>query len=254
MTAFGDEPDEMRRLRLDDDTIERLLAGRIAPEDAPPGYAQLASLIRCAAAAPTPDELRDQGLHVEAARSLQVDESPDGIVSDGRSTRMRSKGYRLKVTGFVAIGTLLGTTGLAAAGVLPDTAQDVVSDALARVGITVPAGDDHPASSGEEISGLATSTDLAGVDKGAEISSLASGGISQAGRHGSGSGDAEGGPAGAPSGEGTGTADSASGGISDVGTDVAADRGDDPDADDHGADQASDGAAVSPAPPGPPAP
>ena len=35
---------------LDDDTAERLLAGRLHPEDAPPGYAEVTRLLRAAAA------------------------------------------------------------------------------------------------------------------------------------------------------------------------------------------------------------
>lgn len=94
---------------------------------------------------------------------------------------------RAKIGGLVVVGSLVGSTGLAAAGVLPDPAQDAFSTVLGRVGISVPASGDHPASSGEEISEIATTTDSTGVDKGAEISSVASGGVSQAGRHGSGS-------------------------------------------------------------------
>ena len=42
---------------LDDDTAERLLAGRLHPEDAPPGYAEVARLLRAAAGPPSPEEL-----------------------------------------------------------------------------------------------------------------------------------------------------------------------------------------------------
>jgi hypothetical protein len=42
---------------LDDDTAERLLAGRLHPEDAPPGYAEVARVLRAAAAPPSPEEL-----------------------------------------------------------------------------------------------------------------------------------------------------------------------------------------------------
>lgn len=43
---------------------------------------------------------------------------------------------------------------------------------------------EHPASTGEEVSELATTTELEGWEKGAAISTLASGGMSQAGMHG----------------------------------------------------------------------
>jgi hypothetical protein len=44
-------------LPLDDDTAERLLAARLDPADAPPGYAGVARLLRAAAAPAHPDEL-----------------------------------------------------------------------------------------------------------------------------------------------------------------------------------------------------
>ena len=127
----------------------------------------------------------------------------------------------MKVGGLIVVGALLGSTGLAAAGVLPDVAQEAFSKVLDRVGITVPAGGDHPASSGEEISDIATTTDATGVDKGAEISSAASGGMSQAGQHGSAFAGAEGAdaaPVPVPNEGGTGTADTASGAASEEGT------------------------------------
>ncbi len=90
----------------------------------------------------------------------------------------------------VAVGALtVATGGFAFAGALPPPAQDAVSKALDRVGITVPIASDssdrdHPASTGQEISTIATTTDATGVARGAEISTVASGGMSQAGEHG----------------------------------------------------------------------
>lgn len=119
----------------------------------------------------------------------------------------------------------MGTSGLAAAGVLPNAAQDMVSDVLGRVGISVPASE-HPTSSGEQISEIATTTSSTGVGKGAEISSTASGGMSQAGEHGSVSDGAGMAPVPTPNGGRTGTADTASGGASDAGTDIAEEKSD----------------------------
>jgi hypothetical protein len=98
-------------------------------------------------------------------------------------------------TGLVVVGALLLLPGLAAANVLPNPAQHAVTTVLEKVGITIPASSDHPAppaspsaehpaSTGAEISSIATTTDATGVAKGAEISSVASGGKSQAGQHG----------------------------------------------------------------------
>jgi hypothetical protein len=116
----------------------------------------------------------------------------------------------------VVVGAMVGSTGLAAAGVLPDAAQDAFAHVLDRVGISVPAGGDRPATSDEELSGK-----VPGVPVGTETSSVASSGKSQAGQHGS--GDNAGGGHGAttahtPNGGGTGTADAASDGASIDGT------------------------------------
>jgi hypothetical protein len=67
------------------------------------------------------------------------------------------------------------------------------------------------------MSEIATTTDSTGVDKGVEISSTASGGMSQAGVNGSGSGA----PVTTPNTGGTGTGDTASGGAADTGTATA---------------------------------
>ena len=206
MTDWGDLPDEMRRSGLDRDTIERMLAGRMGPDDAPPGYSEVARFLMAAADTTDREALVHEAEHVALAMAL-TEGSPASHLSNGRSKDVKSKDVkhkdvkykdvkwrsrRLKVGGLVVVGALVGSTGLAAAGVLPDAAQDAFSNVLDRVGISVPASGDHPASSGEEISEIATTTDSTGVDKGAEISSVASGGVSQAGEHGPGSvGEAE---------------------------------------------------------------
>jgi hypothetical protein len=143
------------------------------------------------------------------------------------STPTRAK---VAVASTIGAGVFLFTgVGAAAAGVLPDAAQDTASTVLGRLGFEVPRADDaagaHPAQrgpaeeaaetepdaepdaetdtdtdvtetetdatetdatetsegKGSTVSGLATSTDAEGVDKGAEISTYASGGKSRAG-------------------------------------------------------------------------
>ena len=241
MKPPNDVHTEMRRLVLDGNTIERLLAGRVEPDDAPPGYAEVARLLRAAAAPPDRADLGLEIEHVAMAQTLVNRRSTAWGPIGENSRRMPSKGYRLKVLGLVAVGTLIGTSGLAAAGVLPDTAQDMLSSVLGRVGISVPPSD-HPGSSGEripkdatagnsgrsdkgaEISETATKTNTAGVDKAAETSSTASGGTSQAGEHGSGADGTDEVPVATPNPGGTSTADAASGHRSEAGTDIADER------------------------------
>ena len=144
---------------------------------------------------------------------------------------------RPRLTAAVFAAAFAASVGMASAGSLPGAAQDVASEMLAKVGITVPGPNDsagtHPdvrgnstsvpiapadAGKGAEISELATTTDLTGVEKGAAISTAASGGKSQAGQHGSASGA---GAVETPNSGGTGTADTASGGKSVTGTATA---------------------------------
>jgi hypothetical protein len=244
MTDWNDLPDEMRRLRLGEDTVDRLLAGGIDPDDAPPGYSEVARVLQAATAADLQEELAHEAVHVGLAMELVKQPSPASTPSVGRSKNMGSRSRRIKVGGLVVVGVLMGSTGLAAAGFLPDAAQDAFSSVLDRVGITVPANGDHHSTSGEEISEIATTTDATGLDKGAEISSAASGGKSQAGQHGSagagtsieGAGSApvpapnEGGtgsaPVPVPNEGGTGTADTASDGASEEGTSIADEESD----------------------------
>jgi hypothetical protein len=110
---------------------------------------------------------------------------------------------------------------------------------LAKVGISVPGANEnagtHPdergtsstithatpdstTGKGAEISELARTTELTGVDKGATVSSVASSGKSHAGQNSSASGGAA---VDTPNGGGTGTADTASGGNSSPGTSKA---------------------------------
>jgi hypothetical protein len=220
MTDWNDLPEEMRRLQLDPGTIDRLLAGEVEPDDAPPGYSEVARVLQAAALARYGDERAHEASHVAIAMELVRHPSPASTPSDRRSRKM-SRIHRLKVGGLVVVGALVGSTGLAAAGVLPDAAQDAVSNVFDRVGITIPASGDHPATSGDEISGIATTTDATGVDKGAEISSAASGGMSQAGQHGGAAAESGAAPVPVPNEGGTGTADAASGGASDAGTTTA---------------------------------
>ena len=221
MTDWNDLPDEMRRLGLDEVTLDRLLAGRIGPDDAPPGYSEVARILQVAVAAGDDEELVHEAAHVALAMELVKQPSPASTPSD-----WRSRSRRVKVGGLVLVGALVGSTGLAAAGTLPDAAQDAFSAVLERVGISVPASGDHPASSGEEIAEIATVTDATSMEKGAEISSAASGGMSQAGQHGSavvgtGAEGADAAPVPVPNEGGAGTADTASDGASDEGTSIA---------------------------------
>jgi hypothetical protein len=241
MSSWDDFAFEMERLPLDTNTADRLVAGLVLPEDAPPGYSGVASLLAAARSSPTePPPSRD-------ALTMQR------FIAEARSSRIetstlprRSSVHRIKLVAAVATAALACTTGLALAGSLPGAAQDVASSMLAKAGITVPGPNEHAGThpsvrgtsspdvadaaqrkpghvatnveangqgKGSEVSQLATTTDLTGVEKGAAISTLASGGKSQAGQHG----DATAEHGSSSSEDGAATADAASGGHSSAG-------------------------------------
>jgi hypothetical protein len=221
MSLERDYPGEMQRLSLDVETADRLLAGSVAPEDAPPGYARVSSLLT---AEPRIDDVVADADFV-AMLAATVRSSP----TTERPSRRRIM-PRIKLAAAFAATALLGTTGLALAGSLPGAAQDIASDMLAKTGITVPGpssnAGDHPSTRGSsseqsgatptssgkggEISDIARS-DLTGLEKGAAVSTAASDGKSQAGQE-------HGAPVSTPNSGGTATADSASDGHSTQGT------------------------------------
>jgi hypothetical protein len=246
MTGHGDLEDEMDRLHSD--VADRLLAGNLDPEDAPRGYGEVAALLQ-AASVPSRDDLPGEAAAVaavvEAIRTSTLAPMP-------ASSKRKSVITKAKIAAAGLAGALSLTTGLAAANALPGAAQSVASDALAKVGVSVPSPNDHAGdhpnvrgksadhntsadahksgdNKGSEISNLARTTDATGVDKGAAISGAASDGKSQAGQHG-GATDANP-PAGPPTSTpasdkapvatpnpgGTGTADTAGHGQSSTG-------------------------------------
>jgi hypothetical protein len=212
VSGWDDLPHEMPIGTIDEDTTDRLLAGRIHPDDAPPGYAGVARILQAAGSLPRSEHLSREAELVAAAREVTGLRSPPGGGAGGSRAR-----HRRALAGLIVTGALLGIPGLAAANALPDPAQHAVSRVLDKVGISVPGNEDHPASTGQEISNIATTTNSVGVVKGAEISTAASGGKSQAGQHGHrGNGGAP--SSGSPSVGGTGRADTASNGNSTHGT------------------------------------
>jgi hypothetical protein len=222
MSLHFDYPGEMQRLPLDLETADRLLAGSVAPEDAPPGYKRLASFLT--GEPPIDDVVADAGFMAMLAATVRS--SPETKTRPSRRSIMP----RIKLAAALAAAALVGATGLAVAGSLPGAAQDIASSMLAKAGITVPGPNsnagDHPSTrgsssehagatptsngKGSEISDIARS-DLTGLEKGAAVSTAASDGKSRAGQE-------HGAPVSTPNSGGTATADAASDGHSTNGT------------------------------------
>ena len=232
MTFWSDVDSEMQPLPPDSDTADRLLAGLVSPEDAPVGYGQVVRLFEAASAEASSEELAREAETV-AAMSVALRPRISRNTASSRRSFMPFALSRPRLTAAFLAATFATSGGMAFAGSLPGAAQDVASEMLAKVGITVPGPNDaagtHPdvrgnsvsvpsvpadAGKGAEISELATTTELTGVEKGAAISAAASGGKSRAGQHGSASGAA----VETPNSGGSDTADTASGGHSSTGT------------------------------------
>ena len=125
----------MRKLLLDRDTADRLLTGHVEPDDAPPGYAHVAELLRSASSCPPIDAERERATvaaMVEELRSHLEDEPPI------RPRRPITRFARAKVVALAVGAMLVGTTSLAFAGALPGAAQGVAQTMLATIGVRVP--------------------------------------------------------------------------------------------------------------------
>jgi hypothetical protein len=249
MMGRRDLPDEMRNLILDRASADRLLSACVDPDDAPPGYAEVATLLN-AVAGSSPFGLGRESVTV-AAMSAAVRSNLDADLSPSRRHPVK-RFLRTKVVTLAVGASLVGTSGLAFAGALPPAAQSVASAMLSKIGITVPGPNvhagTHPASRGGSashvpdtttsqpsatkgslISGLAKTTTATGVSKGAAVSTAASNGLSQAGQHDQAGTNGQEGthtptstpPVQVPNGGGTGTGDTASGGASTSGTTTA---------------------------------
>jgi hypothetical protein len=256
MTSWGDIEYEVYLAPLDTNTCDRLLAGAVAPEDAPPGYADVVRLLDAAATEPAAGELAREEELVAMVATAVLSSTSNHAASPRRSF-MPSALSRPRLAAALIAAMLACSGGLASAGGLPAPAQDVASAILGKVGISIPAANEKAgaergvggtsietsgAGHGGEISELPTTTELAGIDKGTTISGVASNGKGWDERHGSGSGasavatpNAETAdtatededssessrPARTPNGRGTGTADTASANKSYPGTSVA---------------------------------
>jgi hypothetical protein len=246
-------------LELDDSTADRLLRGDMHPSDAPPPYREVAALVAA---------LRLPASDVELANEASVVTAMSTVLRTRTDTARRPKMHtarRLQLAVVTVVASTVTLGGLTVAGALPGAAQDVASNMLETIGVSVPGPNaeagNHPdvrgnsenapagdpeSGKGSTISDLARTTTATGVDKGAVISTAASNGQSQAGQNSAGASNPDtpgapvetpngGGsdnastsaaPIATPNGGGTGTADTVSNGASERGTSVANEHSD----------------------------
>lgn len=154
--------DEMARLsKLSERDLDRILAGRGSADEGDP-VGDLVGFVRSIRAAggasPAPVEDRHLAAIVETSRLLAEKGEPaarpaskahEPVTQAFGLPKWRRKlmpaglfaSLAAKITG-VALAATVATGGLAAAGALPDPAQEVAHDVLGAVGITVPSGHD----------------------------------------------------------------------------------------------------------------
>jgi hypothetical protein len=147
---------EMRRrftdadpLALDEETVERLLAGDLPPSQVPPGYARVAALLAATTAPPTPEELAGQA---EVLAELRAVTRPRRAAAHtrraGAHTRRAARPPRRRWAGLAAaalVGALVtGGAALAATGNLPGPVQNVARSILGNGGGAGPVAPTEP--------------------------------------------------------------------------------------------------------------
>ncbi len=115
-------------LALDQDTADRLLAGRLDPADAPPGYAEVAGVLAAAAAPANPHELADEAAAVATFVTARLDRH--GAVSHA-APRRSPLGSKLAVVAVALAVLMVGGVAAATTGTLPEPAQRLV-DSVSR--------------------------------------------------------------------------------------------------------------------------
>jgi hypothetical protein len=107
-------------LALDEVTAERLLDGDLPPDQAPPGYAEVAAVLAATVAAPSPAELAGQEAAVAELRAVTRTRQAAVVRGAGKPGRRRRVGLVVAV----AVGALTGGVAAAATGQLPAPIRD----------------------------------------------------------------------------------------------------------------------------------
>ncbi|MDQ3945065.1 MAG: hypothetical protein M3357_07955 [Actinomycetota bacterium] len=139
MTGWRDLDVVRQPLPLDDWTADRLLAGMVDPDDAPPGYAGLARALGQARGPVEAGELSGRELIVAAVTAAVADVSPPTTVSTSpRRKSMFTRLFGTKLAAATLTTALLATGAAAATGSLPGPVRDAVSGVADVVGVTLP--------------------------------------------------------------------------------------------------------------------
>ena len=139
---------------LDDDTAERLLSGRLPPEDAPPSYAEVARFLRAAAGPPTPGELAGQPAALAAFRTAREPvRGPARGPGRKRPAGAGRAGGRVRPVGAVRAGGRARLVAVALAGTLAVGGLWIAAGAQTAPGLRSPTGGPGTGGSGSATSG-----------------------------------------------------------------------------------------------------
>jgi hypothetical protein len=174
----------MGKVRLDQGTADRMLAGVVDPADVPPGFEAVAELLAAVRAATR------RPVHAGGSRGpAVVDARRSGGQTRRRQPMFTTTPLRPRLSILAVAMALSATTGAAFAAGLPADAAGPASAVLHRLGIGAPAARTpapatHPANHGATVSATATTTAATGSAKGALISGTTRAGKTDAGRGG----------------------------------------------------------------------
>ena len=140
MSGSDDLPTDLAFLSSSDHS-ERLISGRIAPDDLPDDSARVARLLTALRSPTASDGAGEQ--EAVAAIVAAIAAAPISLET-ARRRRMLPQLLTAKAAAAAAVVLLAGTGAAAATGSLPDVAQRHVADALAKVDVSIPKpGGDH---------------------------------------------------------------------------------------------------------------
>jgi hypothetical protein len=161
---------------LDVRTADRLLSGRVAPGDAPPGYAPIAQAVQQVMASPRAvDPAREAATLASVVRVLR---SNSHLQAPVRRRSLRARVLTVKAAAIGATMVFGVTAAAAATDTLPAPVQRAVSDAASHVGVSIPKQHHHPNSNADGPQGTA------GTAKGPDATGSAKYGLCTAYAHG----------------------------------------------------------------------
>jgi hypothetical protein len=126
---------------LDEETVERLLAGDLPPAVAPPGYAEVAAVLEAAVAPPAPEELAGGQAVLAELRAVTRARAAATATRPVASSRRRR---RVGLAAVAVVGALVtGGAAGAATGHLPASMRDAARTIVDAVGGGEPSTPTH---------------------------------------------------------------------------------------------------------------